>query len=294
MSETALAKVKQLNLKLGNQAAAGIDPDDQSFDAFFKQQFAALGAEDFLKNYVGTIIDAAAGQVSCVKFQSAFFEAHGTAGIHALHFGIKHAKDRGLVTLLDAKRCDIATTMHAYGRSAFDYFGADLLTVILYMGTSTLDALRPWLDQGRGVYVVLLSSNPEGAQLQNLPIASNNKTMALTLHQQILEWAAKHNYNDHIGFVLGATVLNNVDDSTRADLSKQPLLMPGLGAQGAPINAQLQQVYRAHRATLLPISRGLTASTSSFDPVRVGAVTSWPSFGGLVRDRIRSASKQLT
>ncbi len=295
MTNKVFQKLRQKNNQLGNQVCVGIDPDVYALDGYLKQEFSKLGARDFLEKYSTALIESAATRVSSVKLQSAFFESHGAAGMEALARVIKHAKSRDLLTILDAKRCDIASTMQAYGRAAFDHLDADFLTVILYMGISTLDALRLWLDQGRGVYIVLLSSNPDGTQLQNLRLEKQGgkPTVARALLEQIYAWADKYGYRENLGLVIGATTANGLDDDTLNDLATTPLLMPGIGAQGALLNDQLRKVYRRDRATILPISRGLTATESSLT-LPVKALSNWPDFHARLDERISAATQQLS
>src|SRR5262249_5996298 len=78
--------------------------------------------------------------VGVVKPQSAFFEACGPAGMTALLHVMQKARRLNLVTVLDAKRGDIASTATAYAEAAFTAYDADALTVNPYLGR---DAVEP-------------------------------------------------------------------------------------------------------------------------------------------------------
>src|SRR5213593_1632847 len=65
------------------------------------------------------VLDVVAPLVPVVKPQSAFFEACGPAGMAAQERVLRHARGLGLLTILDAKRNDIASTAQAYADAAF-------------------------------------------------------------------------------------------------------------------------------------------------------------------------------
>ena len=119
-----------------------------------------------IERFAATCVEAFAGNVAVVKPQSAFFEVFGSAGVAVLERVLTDLRAAGTLTILDAKRGDIGTTMDAYAEA---FLGpqaaapADALTVSPYLGYG---ALRPAIDlaaaQGRGVFVLVLTSNPEG------------------------------------------------------------------------------------------------------------------------------------
>ncbi|WP_234851159.1 orotidine 5'-phosphate decarboxylase / HUMPS family protein [Sinorhizobium meliloti] len=80
----------------------------------------------WISRFVGFVLDTIEEQVGFVKFQSAYFEACGIAGLTALSLGMKRAKAAGIGVILDAKRGDIGATAAAYARA---YLTAVALTV---------------------------------------------------------------------------------------------------------------------------------------------------------------------
>ena len=64
------------------------------------------------------VLDIVAPLVPVVKPQSAFFEACGPAGMAAQQNVLARAKELGLITILDNKRGDIASTAEAYADAA--------------------------------------------------------------------------------------------------------------------------------------------------------------------------------
>ena len=130
-------------------------------------------------------------------------------------------------------------------------------------------SLRPALDlaaaTGRGVFVLALTSNPEGPQVQHAQ--AGGRSVAAT----VVAGAAADNADasargelGHVGLVVGATVGDAVA-RLGLDLagSAAPLLAPGLGAQGGG-PGDLRTVFGAAARNVLPtVSRSvLTAGPS--------------------------------
>ncbi|GAA0289829.1 orotidine-5'-phosphate decarboxylase [Kineococcus aurantiacus] len=237
---------------------AGIDPHAGLLAAWGLADDAA-GVERFGR----TVVEALAGHVACVKPQAAFFERHGSRGVAALERVIADARDAGLLTVVDAKRGDIGSTMGGYA-DAFvgdSPLAGDAVTVSPYLG---FGSLRPVLDlaaaHGRGVFVLALTSNPEGASVQHA-VGPDGRAVA----RAVAEAAAAENagatpFGD-VGLVVGATVGAAVTDlGLDLEAVNGPLLAPGVGAQGATA-ADLQQVFgRARRLVLASSSREVLAA----------------------------------
>jgi orotidine-5'-phosphate decarboxylase len=98
----------------------------------------------------------------------------------------------GALSLLDVKRGDIGSTVVGYADAYLDPgspLAADAVTASPYLG---FGSLRPLFDaaytHGRGVFVLALTSNPEGAAVQ-LAVAADGRTVA----QTVLDEAAAAN-----------------------------------------------------------------------------------------------------
>lgn len=224
---------------------AGIDPHPALLDAWGLPR-NARGIENFALKAV----DALAGEVAVIKPQSAFFEAHGAAGITALERVIAHAKAAGALVLLDVKRGDIGSTMAAYaaaylsGQTGLD---ADAITVSPYLGFGSLD---PALGAaGKGVFVLARTSNPEAARLQNA-LLDNGKTVAQSIVDHAAECNAGAQPLGDVGVVVGATINPGELD---LDALNGPILAPGFGAQGATI-ADLYKLFGRPLRGVLPAS----------------------------------------
>jgi orotidine-5'-phosphate decarboxylase len=201
-----------------------------------------------------TVVEALGPTVAVLKPQSAFFESYGSAGVAVLEKVIAASREAGALLLLDAKRGDIGSTMAAYAAAYLTEgspLAADALTVSPYLGFGSLTpALDVALAEGRGLFVLALTSNPEGRQVQHAVAADGgaDKTVA----QSIVDQVGAVNAGDYpigsIGLVVGATI-----GKTGVDLSgvNGPILAPGLGAQGATA-ADLQLVFADAHGALLP------------------------------------------
>jgi orotidine-5'-phosphate decarboxylase len=132
------------------------------------------------------------------------------------------------------------------------------VTVSPYLG---FGSLRPALDAARaagsGVFVLALTSNPEGAEVQRATAADGRSLAQLMLDHIAAENAAEIAAGapmGSVGAVVGATL-----GEAGADLTgvRGPLLAPGIGAQGATA-ADLPGVFGAALRDVVPsVSRGV-------------------------------------
>lgn len=202
-----------------------------------------------LREFSLRALEAIAPHVAAVKPQSACYERFGSAGVSVLAEVIGAARQAGVLCVIDAKRGDIGSTMDAYADAylseASDLAG-DAVTLAPYLG---YESLRPALDQaaasGRGVFVLALTSNPEGRHIQHARTrrpdpeeGSDDPSVAATITRCAAADNAAHLTAGEslgpVGLVVGATV-DRPPDLTVAHLAAAggPILAPGLGAQGA-------------------------------------------------------------
>lgn len=223
----------------------GLDPHRALVESW-GLDYSLAGAERFAL----TCVEAFGGQVAVVKPQSAFFEVFGSGGVRLLERVLADLRDAGTLTILDVKRGDIGSTMQAYADA---YLGADsplradAITLSPFLGYGSL---RPALDlaeqTGRGLFVLALTSNPEGPQVQHAELAG--RSVAATVVEGVAAdnaAAAVRGELGSVGLVVGATVGDAVG-RLGIDLAaaNSPVLAPGLGAQGATA-ADLRRVFGA-------------------------------------------------
>ncbi|MDT9686695.1 orotidine-5'-phosphate decarboxylase [Streptomyces sp. TRM76323] len=210
-----------------------------------------------LETFTRTVVDALAGTVAVFKPQSAFFERFGSRGVAVLERAVADLRDAGALVVMDAKRGDIGSTMAAYAetflRKDAPLF-SDALTVSPYLGYGSL---KPAVDlareSGAGLFVLALTSNPEGAEVQRA-VRADGRTVGATVLAHLAEENAGETPMGSFGAVVGATL----GDLSSFDLDVNgPLLAPGIGAQGAT-PADLPAVFGAAVRNVVPnVSRGV-------------------------------------
>ncbi|MEV8425113.1 orotidine-5'-phosphate decarboxylase [Streptomyces niveus] len=229
----------------------GIDPHSSLLSAWgLSDDVAGLTA------FTRTVVEALADRVAVLKPQSAFFERFGSRGVAVLEKAVAEARAAGALVLMDAKRGDIGSTMAAYAQTYLDKDSplfSDALTVSPYLG---FGSLRPALDaarlSGSGLFVLALTSNPEGAEVQRSTTADGRSLAQLMLDHMAAENSGATPLGS-VGAVVGATL-----GEAGVDLGiNGPLLAPGIGAQGAT-PADLPGVFGAAVANVVPsVSRGV-------------------------------------
>ncbi|WP_307038159.1 orotidine-5'-phosphate decarboxylase [Arthrobacter sp. B3I4] len=216
-----------------------------------------------LERFSLTVLEAVGPLAAAVKPQVALYERHGSAGIAVLERTLAACSEAGVLSIADAKRGDIGSTMAAYADAWLrdgSALAADAVTLSPYLG---FESLRPALDlaaeAGRGVFVLALTSNPEGASVQHV---GGSDSVA----RRIARAAAVENQRyagglGSVGLVVGATVGSALADLD-LDLAavRGPILAPGLGAQGATA-ADLRRTFgSAYGQVLGTSSRDILAA----------------------------------
>jgi orotidine-5'-phosphate decarboxylase len=210
-----------------------------------------------------------------LKPQVAFFERHGSRGIAVLERVLALAAQAGALTIADAKRGDIGSTMAAYAEAFVgdgSPLAADAVTASPYLGFGSLTPLLDLAEAtGRGVFVLGLTSNPEGAQVQHARTADGRSVAAVIL-EAIRARNAGVRPLGSVGAVVGATIGAATVRDLGVDLSVGgPLLAPGIGAQGATA-ADLAAVFGPARAMVLPSSsREVLRGGPSLNGLRIAA-----------------------
>ncbi|GAA1175761.1 orotidine-5'-phosphate decarboxylase [Streptomyces hebeiensis] len=244
----------------------GIDPHGSLLTAWGLDDDVA-GLERFTR----TTVEALADRVAVLKPQSAFFERFGSRGVAVLEKAVAEARAAGALVLMDAKRGDIGSTMDAYARTYLapeSPLFSDAVTLSPYLG---FGSLRPALDAaaaaGSGVFVLALTSNPEGAEVQRAT-AADGRSLARVMLDHLAAENAGATPLGSAGAVVGATL-----GDVGADLAiNGPLLAPGIGAQGAT-PADLPRVFGAAVGDVVPsVSRGVLRHGPDVSALREAAL----------------------
>lgn len=263
-----------------NALCVGLDPRWESLPLELRTRHGdgtLTATARAFEEFCARVIDVVASLVPVVKPQSAFFEACGPAGMVALERILRRARQRGLITILDSKRNDIASTATAYADAAFagtmldgqrhPVWDADAMTVNPYLGR---DSLEPFLESGRraerGVFVLVRTSNPGAGQFQDLEC--DGKPLYQHVAKAVGAWSRENlgqgGYGD-VGAVVGATRPAELA-AVRKLLPEAWLLLPGVGAQGASA-ADTAPAFRADGlGAIVNSSRGILFPYCPDDP----------------------------
>ncbi len=216
---------------------------------------------------------AVAGACVAAKLQLACFERLGAPGWRALERVAGCAQAHGLLVIADAKRGDIDVSAAAYAQALVGStetpwgevhgLAADAVTVSPYLGP---DTLRPVIDAaraaGRGVFVLVRTSNPGASELQDRRLAEST-----TVSEHVAGWVAglgAQGLGPHSGFsdtgaVTGATAPEHLQ-RLRELMPHAPFLLPGIGAQGGEVTALAAAFTPGRAGGLLTSSRGIVGA----------------------------------
>ena len=224
----------------GSPVCVGIDPRYDRLPAGLAPGTDAAPEEKVgrIAEFCWQVLQIVAPVVPAVKPQSAYFEVYGPAGVETYGQVVRWAHELGLLVIGDAKRNDIGSTAEAYAAAHLagpDH--PDALTVNGYFGA---DGLEPFLKvcaaEGKGVFVLVRTSNPSAGQVQDFADAGGKK-----LYQHMADLVAslgsgeglvgRRGYSA-VGAVVGATYPDEARELRRR-MPRQLFLVPGYGAQGA-------------------------------------------------------------
>ncbi|MER5946204.1 orotidine-5'-phosphate decarboxylase [Streptomyces sp. NPDC001904] len=259
----------------------GIDPHAALLASWgLKDDIAGLEA------FTRTSVEALAETVAVVKPQMAFFERFGSRGVAVLEQAVADLRAAGTLVVMDAKRGDIGSTMAAYAQTYLHQDSplfVDALTVSPYLGYGSL---KPAVDlareSGAGLFVLALTSNPEGGEVQHA-VRADGRNVGATMLAHLAEENAGAAPMGSFGAVVGATL---GDLSSYALDINGPLLAPGIGAQGATA-ADLPAVFGSAVHNVVPnVSRAVLKEGPSVTALRDAAVR----FADEVREAVGTAN----
>jgi orotidine-5'-phosphate decarboxylase len=255
--------------KKGTPLCVGIDPRWESLPVSFRQRHdpSPAGKGRAFEEFGLRVLEIAAPHVAVVKPQSAFFEACGPEGFVAQQRLLQRARELGLITILDAKRGDIASTASAYAEAAFSVWNADSLTVNPYLGK---DAIEPFLQSARssqrGLFVLVRTSNAGSGMFQNLN--SEGRPLYQHVAEAVRDWNSQGigecGYGD-VGAVVGATHPAELK-SLRNLMPDVWFLVPGFGAQGGTAKDVEAAFGSDGLGAIINSSRGITFPFHPDDP----------------------------
>jgi orotidine-5'-phosphate decarboxylase len=264
----------------GNAVCVGLDPRWELLPAEVRNRHGGAGlanVADAFEEFCGRVLDIVAPLVPVCKPQAAFFEACGPDGLAVLQRLLRKAHNLGLLTILDGKRNDIASTAAAYADAAFagtpianrvhPVWQADAATVNPYLGR---DAIEPFLKSARqveaGVFVLVRTSNAGAGQFQDL--VCDGRPLYQHVGAAVADWAREYRgacgFGD-IGAVVGATYPAEMAELRRM-LPEVLFLVPGFGAQGGAADDIVPAFRPDGLGAIVNSSRGILYPFDPDDP----------------------------
>ena len=261
----------------------GLDPDISQMPG----STAMLPREERIVQYYSSLIDAALEQspsISALKPNYAYFAQYGFDGLRALKSLIDKYKGK-LPIIFDGKRGDIGKSSEAYAKEAFDFWNADALTISPYMGYDSISPFLSRCKEGKGVYILCRTSNAGAADFQSLNI-DNGRQLFAEVAQKMEKW-----HVNGMGAVMGATALDELESAMWVfyDSKKElPLLVPGVGAQGASAEETVR-VLRSVWSEALPLHRINSSSAIAYAYKKAGT----EDFVGAALAEIKKMNKEI-
>ncbi len=241
-----IEKIKQTN----NPTVMGLDPRYEMLPKCVTSKYSQdlEGVAKAIVEYNKALIDATYDIIPAVKPQIAFYEMFGIPGMEAFKETCQYAKEKGMVVIADIKRGDIGSTAQGYsnaflgktpiGEKEEAIYDVDFITVNPYMGT---DCIKPFLEDckkyGKGIFVLVKTSNPSSGELQDLKL-ENNKEVYAQVAELVEKWGEElrgENGYSSIAAVVGATYPEQLEQ-IRTIAPHTYFLIPGYGAQGGKAN----------------------------------------------------------
>lgn len=214
--------VRSRSQSVDSMLCVGLDPFPDRLPACVK------ASKDPYFVFTKSIVDATAGWACAFKPQIACFAAAGQEDALQRIISYIHAEHPNIPVILDAKRGDIGSTAQKYAQEAFERYAADAVTVSPYMGFDTIEPYTAY--PGKGVIILCRTSNPGGADIEELQLANGKR-----VYEQVADLAQnKWNACGELGLVVGATQPAEIQ-RVRTLAPTLPLLVPGIGAQGGSI-----------------------------------------------------------
>ncbi|MBF0186897.1 MAG: orotidine-5'-phosphate decarboxylase [Magnetococcales bacterium] len=269
--------IRQARTK-NSRLIVGLDPNHSRFPLALRERLGAKVSDKriskILFEYNRLVIDATADLAVAYKPQVAFYEQYGLGGHDALIKTLAYLRLKGLLSLVDGKRNDIAHTARAYAISWLsprDVLGrhnptcGDALTINGYLGS---DGVRPFqeINPNAGLFVLGKTSNPSSGELQDLTMADGAMTVYETMAALADIWGSEARGEEgfsNIGLVVGATHDPTIPVAIRKHAPHAPFLMPGIGAQGGSLDCIVSGSNAQGEGAFAASSRGVMYP---FDP----------------------------
>lgn len=283
----------------GSPVCVGLDPVYDRLPDELKTPDATVDDElDAIEDFCGEVIGLVSPHVPAVKPQIAYFERYGPGGLAAYYQAVYDAQQAGLMVIGDVKRGDIGSTAEGYADAHLrtirekdghpHTWSADAITTNGYFGE---DGLAPFIqaarENGRGLFVLVRTSNPGGAAIQDFEGAGpggSGKKFFVHMAEQVARLGDAEGLVGQCGYsAIGAVVGATYPDEARMlrqVMPRQIFLVPGYGAQGATaadcaaafdasgrgaiVNASRSVIYAYAKNKSIPWQRAVEEAAQTF------------------------------
>jgi orotidine-5'-phosphate decarboxylase len=299
-NERLTEKIKQK----GSIACMGYDPERFSteFQLIYNiMQETWSGQQQPKYEFAKELIDELKDQIACIKINTRFFhyittlsENHNDINgcptfkserneLKELRLIVHYAHKHDLEVIGDCKENDIGNTMAQAYEKQFE-FNFDAITVNAYFGNNgiigddNVDIFKKWADRGKGLFVLIKTSNPSSGQFQDLfagnisgidnqitefnsgviPLERNYIKMAKIVQKM------SEKYDNVIGGVVGATYPIQFEKIRKILLGY--ILLAGYGSQGgtggilSKTGENTKNIVNSSRAVMYAINRRFKGS----------------------------------
>lgn len=269
----------------------GLDIPRQKIPEWFVRSFRSE-EEGPVLDYIKHIVDATKDLVCAYKPNAAFYEAMGAPGITTLQKTCEYIREvaPGVPIIVDAKRGDIGSSSEAYVEFLFEVLGADAVTLPPYLGQ---EGLEPFLAvEDKGVFILCRTSNEGAREFQDLTVEINEEQFAeiiagvsideesfviqkrMPLWQYVayrVTFARNWKKSRQRGLVAGATYPEELAEIRKIS-PDLPLLIPGVGAQGAKAEDVVPVAVDANgQGFIINSSRGIVFASAGKDFAQAAA-----------------------
>ncbi len=253
----------------------GIDPHPHLLEAW------GLSVDvDGLRTFTLRCVEAFAESAAVVKPQVAFFERFGSRGFAVLEEALAGLREQGCLSLADAKRGDIGSTMTGYAQAWLGEdspLRSDAVTVSPYLGVGPLSPVFDLAEAaGGGVFVLAATSNPEAVALQSLSV--NGRSVAQRVVDELAQRNASAAGPDNTVGALGVVVGATLEAPPALDHLNGPVLLPGVGAQGATPADVRQLTAAAPELGFANVSRAILSAGPDVPDLRKAVIDTASEF----------------
>lgn len=255
-------QLEEAVIRVQTPALVGLDPHLHLLPEPYAAAHRTTDADEraqLVQDFLDEVIELVAGRVAAVKPQSAFFEALGAPGARVWEHVVRRAHAHDLLVIGDVKRGDIASTAEAYATAFLEGLPGtdpetlcDAVTLNPFLGAESIEPFLAACDRtGRGIYVLVRTSNPGRADFQTHG-APSAAELSTKVAEAVDRWGSGLIGScglSSVGAVVGATSAGELR-TWRERLPRTPFLLPGYGAQGATaddvVDAFLPAADREH------------------------------------------------